>query len=331
MVKKKIARALVTGGAGFIGSHLCEELLKRGFAVTAMDDLSTGSKKNILGLTRDRNFKFYKGSILDYKLMRRLIKECDIVYHLAAAVGVRYILNHALGSLLTNVDGTKIVLELADEHRKKVFLASTSEVYGKHVCSPFSENDDRILGSTSVNRWSYSDAKAIDEVLALAYAKERKLRVVIARFFNTVGPRQTGRYGMVLPRFVREALSNKPITVYGDGSQIRSFAHVKDVVKAAVGLSMLKKAEGEIFNIGNDVPITIKEMAEKIKLFTRSRSKIKFISFEDAFGKKYADFEEIECRIPDISKLKKLLKYSPQSDADSIIRSIVEYFSEKGR
>ncbi len=324
-------RALVTGGAGFIGSHLCEELLRRGFLVTAIDDLSTGSSQNIRGIIKDAHFTFCKGTIVNYPLMQRIVKGCDIIYHLAAAVGVQYILDHALGSVLTNVNGTRIVLELADKYRKKVFIASTSEIYGKHVCAPFSEEDDRVLGSTSINRWSYSDAKAIDEVMALAYAKERRLRVVIARLFNTVGPRQTGRYGMVLPRFVREALSNKPIVVYGDGSQVRAFAYVNDVVRAIADLSMIKKAEGEIFNIGNDKPITIKELAEKVKCIARSKSKIKYVSFKEAFGKRYADFEEIECRIPDISKLKKVLTYSARRDTDSIIRNIVEYFRKKGR
>jgi len=321
-------RALVTGGAGFIGSHLCEELLRRGFKVTAIDDLSTGDMKNIRDI-KDKNFKFVKGTILNQKLMGRLIKDCDIVYHLAAAVGVRYILDHTLSSLITNVEGTKVVLEFADKYHKKVFLASTSEVYGKHVCAPFREEDDRVLGCTSVNRWSYSDAKAIDEVMALAYAKERKLRVVIARFFNTVGPRQTGRYGMVLPRFVLEALSNKPIVVYGDGSQVRSFAYIDDVVKAVVDLSLAKKAEGEIFNVGNDKPITIKELAEKVRSATRLKCAIKYVSFKEAFGKRYADFEEIECRLPDISKLRRLLKYSPVHDTDSIIENIVKYCRKK--
>lgn len=330
---KKKKRALITGGAGFIGSHLCEELLDRGFFVTVIDNLSTAPRSNSTFLSKKKNLKLYKDSILNEKLIERLIKNCDVVYHLAAAVGVKFILDHPLGSILTNVEGTQIILRLANKYRKKVVLTSTSEVYGKHVCSPIQEQDDRTLGSTSVSRWSYSDAKAIDEFLALAYAKERKLPVVIVRLFNTVGPRQVGRYGMVLPRFIQAALSNEPIIVYGDGLQTRSFAYVKDVVRAIADLSLAKKAEGEIFNIGNDQPISIKDLAAKIKEATRSQSEIKYISYEEAYGDKSHDFEDIECRVPNISKIRSLLNYQPQYDIGKIIEATVEYFrdTKKGK
>lgn len=322
-MKKKM---LVTGGAGFIGSHLCEELLSRGFIVSVVDDFSTARRSNLSALKNNKNIKLYRGSILDERLLKRLIKDCDIVYHLAAAVGVKYILDNPVCSILTNIEGTQVVLKFADKYRKKVVIASTSEVYGKHVCSPISEEDDRVLGSTNISRWSYSDAKAIDEFLALAYSKERKLRVVIVRYFNTVGPRQTGRYGMVLPRFVEEALSGRPITVYGDGSQIRSFTHVKDAVRATVDLSLNKPAEGQIFNIGNDKPITIKDLAVKIKQETSSRSEIVYVPYQEAYGEKFSDFEEISCRIPNISKIKKVVNFQPQFGIDNIIEDTVDYF-----
>ncbi len=320
---------MVTGGAGFIGTHLCDELLSRGSRVTVIDNFSSAPASNLKYFSKRKGLKLYRDSILNEKLMSRLIKNCDIVYHLAAAVGVKYILDHKVDSILTNIEGTEVILRLAYRYHKKVILASTSEVYGKHVCSPIDEEDDRILGSTSVSRWSYSDAKAVDEFLALAYAKERKLPVVIVRLFNTVGPRQIGRYGMVIPRFIEEALSGKPITVYGDGSQIRSFTYVKDVTRAIVDLSLEKKAEGETFNIGNDQPITIKDLAVKVKEKTRSPSAIKFIPYEQAYGGNSADFEDIECRIPDISKIKNLLRYQPQYDINLIIENTVEYFVNK--
>jgi len=325
---KKI-RALVTGGAGFVGSHLCEELLARGFYVDVIDNLSTSRRSNIAFLLKNKNLKLYKSSIFNQKLMERLVKKCDIVYHLAAAVGVQYILDHPVGSIVTNIEGTQVVLKLADKYHKKILLTSTSEVYGKHACSPFSEDEGSILGSTSVGRWSYAAAKALDEWLALAYAKEKKLPVVIVRLFNTVGPRQVARYGMVLPRFIQNALANKPIIVYGDGLQIRSFLYVKDAVRAMADLSLEKKAEGGIYNIGNDQPISIKELAQKVKCAVQSKSKIKHISFKKAFGGNYSDFEEIECRIPDIAKLKKLLAYQPRYNMDSIIEDTIQYFRGK--
>lgn len=319
-------KALVTGGAGFVGSHLCEALLNRGYRVTVIDDLSTGRRENIAGLRGNKRFRFIRGTILNKRKMSALIKDCDIVFHLAAAVGVQYILEHPVDSILTNITGTEIILELADRFRKKILITSTSEVYGKHVCAPFREEDNRILGSTSVSRWSYSDAKAIDEFLALAYAKERKLPVVIVRLFNTVGPRQLGRYGMVLPRFVQAALAGKPITIYGDGTQVRSFAHVKDVVSGIIALSACRKAEGEIFNVGNEQPVEIGALARMVRDAAGSSSKIVTIPFEKAFGKNAMDFEEINCRVPNITKIKKTVGYAPRYSTEDIIRDTIAYY-----
>jgi UDP-glucose 4-epimerase len=324
-------RALVTGGAGFIGSYLCEELLLRGFRVYAVDNFSTSTKANISHLLKNKKFKFYKGSILDRALMRRLIRMSDIVYHMAAAVGVKYILDHPITSMLTNLNGTEIVLELASLYKKKVIIASTSEVYGKHVCSPFAESDDRVLGSTNISRWSYAEGKAIDEFISLAYAKEKKVPVTIVRLFNTVGPRQTARYGMVLPRLIEQASLNKPLTVYGDGEQIRSFSYVLDVVRAIINLSLIKKAEGEIFNIGSDHSISIKDLASKIIKITNSKSKIKYIPYDKAYGKRSIDFEDILCRIPDLSKIREVIGYSPRYGIDDIIKNTLEYYQQKGR
>jgi len=327
MVNTKKLTALVTGGAGFIGSHLIEELLDRGMRILIIDNLSTGKKENIAHLLKGNyDIKFYKAPITNKVLLKKLIKESDIIYHLAAAVGVKYILDHPVDSIITNVEGTSLILHLAATYKKKVVLASTSEVYGKHVCSPIKEEDDRTLGSTSISRWSYSDSKAIDEFLALAYAKEKNLPIVIVRLFNTVGPRQVGHYGMVLPRFIERALLNKPIPVYGDGSQIRTFTYVKDAVRAIADLSLSPKAVGQAFNIGSNQPITIMELAKKVKEKTNSKSQIKIIPYKKAYGK---DFEDIECRIPDISKIKKTIKYSPQYDIDSIIENTIDYFKGK--
>lgn len=322
---KCIKKCLVTGGSGFIGSHLCEELLERGFKVAAVDNFATSSLSNIKYLLKNKNFRFFKGSVLDKKLVARLVKDCGVVYHMAAAVGVKYIIEHGLSSIMTNLNGTENVLAMADKYKKKVVIASTSEVYGKHVCRPFSENDDRILGSTTVGRWSYAGAKAMDEFLALAYYKEKNVPVVIARIFNTVGPRQSGSYGMVLPRLIKQALTNKPLTIYDTGDQIRTFTYVKDTVRAITDLSFKKEAVGQVFNVGNDEVITIKELAAKIIRFSGSNSKLRFISYQQAFGKGFPDFEDIECRIPDISKLRKTVGYEPEYDVDTIIKNTISY------
>ncbi|MDD5129832.1 MAG: GDP-mannose 4,6-dehydratase [Candidatus Omnitrophica bacterium] len=319
-------RALVTGGSGFIGSHLCEELLARGFKVTVVDNLATSAKSNLSAIIKNKNFKFYKGSVLDVKLMRRLIRSCDIVYHMAAAVGVKYILDNPLGSILTNIKGTEIIFELADKYHKKVVLASTSEVYGKHACEPFKEEDDRILGPVNKSRWSYAEAKAMDEFLALAYLKERKLPVVIVRFFNTVGPRQTGRYGMVLPGFILKAIQNKPITVYGDGAQMRSFTFVKDAVDAVVELSLNAQAEGQVFNVGGAANISIKDLAYKVKERAGSSSQIIFVPYAEAYKGNAEDFEDMVCRIPDVNKLQKMIGFKPEFSIDEIIDRTIDYF-----
>ena len=330
-MKIKIIKALVTGGAGFIGSHLCEELLSRGFKVYAIDNFATSRKSNISPLLKNKYFRFYRGTILNRALMKRLINQSDIVYHMAAAVGVKYILDHPITSILTNLNGTETVLELASRFKKKVIIASTSEVYGKHVCLPFRESDDRILGPTSISRWSYAEGKAIDEFIALAYANENKLPVVIVRLFNTVGPRQTATYGMVLPRIIEQAMNNKPLTVYGDGLQSRAFTYVLDVVRAIVDISLTKKAEGEVYNIGNEQALTIRELALKIKQKTHSKSLIKFVSYKNAYGKRSINFEDMQCRIPDISKIKTMINYQPKYDIDAIIDNTMEYFLKKGK
>src|SRR3989339_1212151 len=317
-MKKIVRSVLVTGGTGFIGSHLCEELLSRGFKVCAIDNFATSKKSNIRYLLKNKSFIFHKNTIFNRTLMNRLINQCDIVYHMAAAVGVKYIIDHPITSILTNLNGTEIVLELANRYKKKVIIASTSEVYGKHVCLPFRESDDRILGPTNISRWSYAEGKAIDEFITLAYANEKKLPVVIVRLFNTVGPRQSSAYGMVLPRIIQQALSNKPITIYGDGEQSRTFTYVLDVVKAITDISLTKKAEGEVYNIGNEQTISIKKLALKIKKLTHSKSPIKYIPYKKAYGEKSINFEDMKCRIPDISKIKKIINYLPKYDIDAI-------------
>lgn len=323
--KQKKIIALVTGGAGFIGSHLCDELLHRKYKVICLDNLSTGSKSNIKHLLKNTDFSFYKSSIRDKKIIAHLIKKCDIIFHLAAAVGVKLIIKDSLNSILTNVEGTANVLRLADKYHKKIILASSSEVYGKHTCVAIKEEDDRIIGSSHIDRWSYSASKTIDEFLALGYAKVKRLPIVVIRLFNIVGPRQSDRYGMVLPAFIKQSLSNQPITIYGNGHQARSFAYIKDAIEGIISLSINKKAEGEIFNLGNNKPIQIKALAEKVKKILGSKSKIIFIPYKKAYGD---GFEEIPCRIPNISKIRSLIHYKSHYDMDRIIKdtasSIIE-------
>ena len=319
---------LITGGAGFIGSHLAEELLRRKEKVTVIDNLSTGSMDNIAHLKSNSKFSCYIDTILNEKLMKRLIKECDIVYHMAAAVGVKYIIDNPLESIQTNVKGTEIVLELANNlGKKKVLIASTSEIYGKDRPGKrsFREDDDRLLGSTTISRWSYSTTKALDEFLALAYWREKKLPVVIMRFFNTCGPRQTGKYGMVVPRFVKQALLGQPITIYGDGKQTRSFTYVSDAVRAVLELACHPEAVGEIFNIGNPQPVTIEGLAKKVKKMTNSKSPILKIPYEKAYEK---GFEDMKHRQPDITKLKGLTGFKPKVDLDEMLENIIKYFEK---
>lgn len=320
-------KCLITGGAGFIGSHLAEALLKRGDKVTIVDNLSTGSIKNIEHLKCDRNFKYYIDTIMNENLMRKLIRECDIVFHLAAAVGVKYVIEHQLETILTNVNGTDIILSLAlEEGKKKVLIASTSEVYGKDRPGKriFKEDDERLLGPTSITRWSYSCTKALDEFLALAYFKEKNLPIVIVRFFNTCGPRQTGRYGMVVPRFVRQAISGEKITIYGDGKQTRCFTDVADAVRAVIALSGNKKAVGNIFNIGNpENKVTINSLAKKIKAMTRSNSRVVHVPYHKAYE---AGFEDMRHREPDITKLKKTASFVPEVGIDKLLSKIIKSF-----
>ena len=321
-------KILITGGAGFIGSHLSEELLAQKNDVTIIDNLSTGSMENIGHIKNHKGFTYCIDTIMNVKLMKKLIKEADIIYHLAAAVGVKYVIDNPLESIKTNVGGTEIVLEYANKfNKKKTLIASTSEVYGKNMdgLRAFKESDDRVLGATTIPRWSYSCTKALDEFLALAYWREKKLPVVIARLFNTCGPRQTGRYGMVLPRFVKQALSGRPMTVYGDGTQTRCFTYISDVAKALISLMNCKKAVGEIFNIGNPKPISINGLAKRVKKIAGSKSKIVHIPYEKAYEK---GFEDMKHRQPDITKIRKLINFNSKVDMDEIIKKTVEYFRE---
>jgi len=319
--------ALVTGGTGFIGSHLCEELLRRRFFVVALDNLATGRALNIQRLlSNKKNFRFYNGSVMDRTLLERLVKKCDIIYHLAAAVGVKYILDNPIQSILTNVEGTENVLSLASKHHKKVLIASSSETYGKQSSKAIKEDDNRILGPTSVPRWSYADAKAVDEFLALAYAVENKLKVIILRFFNIVGPRQIGNYGMVLPRFIQAGLTGKPITIYGDGSQVRTFTYVKDAVRGVVDLSLTEKAYGKAFNVGGKESVSIKQLAHRIQRKLRSKSKIVYSPYKNFYGD---HFEDVKFRVPDISRIQKMTGYRPKYSLDKIITETIKYFQNQ--
>jgi UDP-glucose 4-epimerase len=321
-------RALITGGAGFVGSHLAEALLERGWDVHVIDDLSTGSIENIdhlrVGHPRDPRpgrFHYVIDSIMNVPLLAELVDRCDVVFHLAAAVGVRLIVESPVHTIGTNIRGTEIVLEMAEKKKKKVVIASTSEVYGKSSRVPFREDDDLVLGPTVKSRWSYACSKAIDEFLALAYWKEKKLPVVIVRLFNTVGPRQTGRYGMVLPTFVNQALSGRPITVFGDGTQSRSFTYVGDVVWALVTLAECPQAVGEVFNVGNGAEITIEDLARTVKRMTGSHAEIVRIPYEQAYE---AGFEDMPRRVPDISKLRRCIGYEPKVQLEEMIERVIE-------
>jgi UDP-glucose 4-epimerase len=318
-------KILITGGAGFIGSHLAEKLLKEGYTVSVIDNLSTGKYSNIIHLVKEQNFSYTIDSILNRDVLRNMVKNCDQIYHMAAAVGVKYIIDNPLLSLQTNIGGTENLLEFANKYKKKVLLASTSEIYGKSNTVPFKEEDDRLLGSTHITRWSYSASKAIDEFLALAYYREKKLPVVIVRCFNTVGPRQTGQYGMVIPKFVRNALLNHPITIFGDGKQSRCFGDVADITDGMIKLMNTKKAEGQIFNIGNDKEITIEALALKIKKMAGSNSKIEFIKYEDAYEE---GFEDMRHRKPDLTKIKEYINYKPKFNLEQILERIITYFEQ---
>jgi len=314
---------LITGGAGFIGSHLAEALLNQGNHVYIIDDLSTGSIENIEHLKAENNFFYFIDSIKNEQLMAELIDKCDVIYHLAAAVGVRLIVESPVHTIETNIAGTEIVLKLANKKKKKVIIASSSEVYGKSNNIPFKENNDLVLGPTYMGRWSYGCSKAIDEFLAIAYYKEKKLPVVIIRLFNTVGPRQTGAYGMVIPTLVKQAILGHSITVYGDGKQSRCFAHVKDVIRGIIELSHHPDAVGEVFNIGSIEEITIEELAKLVKKLAKSDSEIVYIPYDDAYEE---GFEDMRKRVPDISKIQKLTGYKPTIYIEGIIKSVIEYY-----
>jgi len=319
-------RALITGGAGFVGSHLAELLLSEGHEVFVLDNLSTGSIENIIHLKHDPRFHYTIDSVSNEPVLAELIDRSDVVFHLAAAVGVKLIVEQPVHTIETNVQGTEVVLKHANKKKKLVLIASTSEVYGKNTCVPFTEDADLVLGPTLKHRWAYACSKAIDEFLALAYWKEKKLPVIIARLFNTVGPRQTGRYGMVIPNFVRQALAGHPITVFGDGSQSRSFTYVGDVVGALAKLIQEPRAVGQVFNVGNGSEITIRELAERVKAITNSTSPIVTIPYDQAYE---SGFEDMPRRVPDTTRIRELIGYEPKVQLDEILESVVAYFQQR--
>jgi UDP-glucose 4-epimerase len=321
-------KVLITGGAGFIGSHLTDALLEQGHHVTIIDDLSTGRMENFAHVRAHPNFHFAIETIMNEPVMDRLVSECDVIYHLASAVGVELIVSSPVEVIERCVLGTETVLKIANRYKRKVLITSTSEVYGKSTKVPFSEDDDRLLGPTTKSRWSYSCSKAIDEFLALAYFKEKGLPIVIVRLFNTVGPRQTGQYGMVVPRFVQQALEGRELTVYGDGAQSRCFGFVGDVVGALIKLMNHPEAVGQIFNVGNVQEVTIMELARRVLAITGSPSKIKLVPYEEAYEQ---GFEDMARRVPDLTKLKKLIGYEPKVDLDGIISKIQQYELEAAK
>ena len=319
-------KILITGGAGFIGSHLAERLLQDGKEVKIIDDLSTGSMRNIDHLKDNKRLDVIIDSVMNEKTMEGLVLWADYIYHLAAAVGVRLIIEKPIKTIETNIKGTETVLKLASKYKKKVLIASTSEVYGKHIEHILSEGDNMVYGPTTNSRWSYACSKAIDEFLALAYFKKYNLSVVIVRFFNTVGPRQTGQYGMVIPTFVKQALLGQPITVYGNGKQSRSFTYVGDIIDGIIKLMNHSKAIGEIFNIGNGKETTIEQLAKRIKEITRSNSEIVYIPYDDAYEE---GFEDMLRRCPDVSKISSFIGYEPKVDLDGILESVIEYYKQE--
>jgi UDP-glucose 4-epimerase len=319
-------RALITGGAGFIGSHLTEALLDGGHQVLVLDNLSTGSIDNIAHLKGRHGFEYFIDSVDNEPLLAELIDRSDVVFHFAAAVGVKLIVEQPVHTIETNVHGTEVVLKHANKKKKLVVIASTSEVYGKSDDVPFREDSDLVMGPTPKHRWAYACSKAIDEFLALAYWKERKLPVIIVRFFNTVGPRQTGQYGMVIPNFVRQALAGEPITVFGDGTQSRSFTHVRDVVGALLKLVCEPKAIGQVINIGNVEEVTIEQLAHRVRELSGSKSPVKFIPYEQAYE---SGFEDMPRRLPDLTKATALIGYQPTQTLDDILVQVIDYFRKK--
>ena len=318
--------ALITGGAGFIGSHLAETLLAQGHGVVVVDDLSTGSMMNIAHLMAGGGFRFVRESVRNATTMTSLVDHCDVVFHLAAAVGVQLIVDQPVHTIETNIHGSEVVLNLANKFSRKVIVASTSEVYGKNTKVPFSEDDDATLGSTRFTRWSYACSKMVDEFLALAYHEQYGLPAIVCRFFNTVGPRQTGQYGMLVPRFVRKALAGEPIEIYGTGKQSRCFCNVTDVVDAVIKLIDCPAAVGEVINVGAAESITVESLADKIIAMTGSKSVKKHLSYEQAYGR---PFDDMLVRVPDLTKIRRLIGYEPKHPLEQTLRQVIEY--EKGK
>lgn len=321
-----LLRILITGGAGFIGSHLSDAYLERGDEVYVLDDLSTGSIENIAHLKGNPRFHYTIDSVHNQPIVAELVDQCDVVFHLAAAVGVKLIVESPVRTIETNVRGTEVVLAQANKKKKKVLIASTSEVYGLSTQIPFREDGNLVMGATTKGRWSYACSKAIDEFLALAYWREKKLPTIVVRLFNTVGPRQTGQYGMVIPTFVKQALAGRPITVYGDGKQSRCFGYVGDIVGALVRLMDHPEAVGEVFNIGSNEEVTILELAERIKELTKSKSEIVFMPYDEAYEE---GFEDMPRRIPDVSKINALVGFQSSIKLDGILEKVVAYYSSR--
>ena len=319
-------RVLVTGGAGFIGSHLSEALLHQGAEVWALDDLSTGRLENLRSFERHPRFRFLEGSVTDSPLVHGLVAQCDRVFHLAAAVGVKYVLENPLRSLITNIRGTEVVLEACSEHNRKAMLFSSSEVYGKGVTVPFSEDDDRVMGPTHKLRWSYACGKAVDECLAQSYYQQKQLPIVTVRCFNTCGPRQTGAYGMVIPNMIARALRHEPILVFGDGQQSRCFSAVQDVVSGVLLLADCKEAEGHVFNVGSDEEITVLELAQRIRKLCDSQSAIEFVPYEKVYG---SSFEDMRRRVPDLAKINRFVGYRPRTSLNILLEMTIRDMCEQ--
>jgi len=317
---------LITGGAGFIGSHLAERLVSQGKNVTIIDDLSTGAIDNIRGLKVSPNFNYYIDSLTNERLMAELVDSADIIYHLAAAVGVKLIVESPTRAMEINIRGTEIVLELAAKKKKRVLITSTSEVYGKRENVPFRESDDLVMGPPDKGRWSYACSKLIDEFLAVAYWKEKKIPTVIARLFNVVGPRQTGRYGMVIPNLIRQALSGQPMTVFGSGAQTRCFTHVSDAAGALIALAEHQDANGEVYNVGCTEEVSVLDLAHRIRMLTASESRIVFVPYDQAYE---AGFEDMMRRVPDLTKISQLINYAPTMGLDVILVDIIRYHARQ--
>lgn len=315
-------RVLITGGAGFIGSHLSDAYLERGDEVFVIDDLSTGSIENIRHLKDHPRFHYTIDNVHNHPVTAELVDQCDVIFHLAAAVGVKLIVESPVRTIETNVHSTEVVLSLANKKKKKVLIASTSEVYGLSTEVPFREDGNLVMGATTKGRWSYACSKAIDEFLALAYWREKKLPTTVVRLFNTVGPRQTGQYGMVIPTFVKQALASRPITVYGSGKQSRCFCYVGDVIGALVKLMDAEKTVGEVFNVGSNQEITILDLAKRVKELTNSDSEIVFVPYDEAYEE---GFEDMPRRIPDITKVNKLIGFQPEMKLDGILKSVIDF------